>query len=464
MWNELFISYNGQSLFLELLSNYTRGAERSIIRILKIKETTFKNLFNHSHNPFLVTTLGEKITQIEKIAEFITTLTGTHDILFGRTEKDVINHFTFIKDFDLSSDKLGFLDATLRYNSFCNGYSITISDLFAYSIIITDILHLNDVEKVKHSNVFRWVFHLQSLSGLKEQIGRLKFYVYPPNEKLFLDLSFKKKQKDVKDDANPTATAITANPVPAKETTIDQAQIELNKAAAALRKAAKKEEKTQKSESQAETKTQDTINPDLIKDQNLSTSITTSTANPSQSSKKQKPTTTEKKEDNTSPISKLDIRVGRIISIVENTQSDKLYNEEIDIGGGEIRKIASGLKNKIPLESLKGQLVVVLCNLKPRELCGWMSHGMLLCANDSSGKIDFLRPPANSEPGDRVIIGEYELKPETELHNKKEKNAWFMTCEKMRINGDGVAVYEDSSNWATTKGVVSCSLKNSSIS
>lgn len=42
-------------------------------------------------------------------------------------------------------------------------------------------------------------------------------------------------------------------------------------------------------------------------------------------------------------IAKLDIRVGKIVSCEVNPASDKLYNEKIDIGNGEIRSIASGL-------------------------------------------------------------------------------------------------------------------------
>jgi|TARA_B110000285_G_C15067902_1_gene586224 methionyl-tRNA synthetase len=39
----------------------------------------------------------------------------------------------------------------------------------------------------------------------------------------------------------------------------------------------------------------------------------------------------------------LDIRVGKITKAWANPNSDKLYNEEIDMGNGEMRTIASGL-------------------------------------------------------------------------------------------------------------------------
>jgi glutamyl-tRNA synthetase len=39
----------------------------------------------------------------------------------------------------------------------------------------------------------------------------------------------------------------------------------------------------------------------------------------------------------------MDIRVGKIVDVVKNPNSENLYNEKIDIGNGEIREIASGL-------------------------------------------------------------------------------------------------------------------------
>lgn len=39
----------------------------------------------------------------------------------------------------------------------------------------------------------------------------------------------------------------------------------------------------------------------------------------------------------------MDFRVGRIVDVCVNPISEKLYNEKIDIGNGEIRDIASGL-------------------------------------------------------------------------------------------------------------------------
>ena len=63
-------------------------------------------------------------------------------------------------------------------------------------------------------------------------------------------------------------------------------------------------------------------------------------------------------------------------------ESEKLFCEEIDVGEGEPRLIASGLRPYMNAEDLDGRLVLVLCNLKERKLAGFPSHGMVLCASN----------------------------------------------------------------------------------
>lgn len=75
----------------------------------------------------------------------------------------------------------------------------------------------------------------------------------------------------------------------------------------------------------------------------------------------------------------MDFRVGKIIWVEKNPNSDKLYNEKVDIGS-EIREIGSGLQQCIPLEQMQDAMVVVIANLRPRKLADWNSHGMVLCA------------------------------------------------------------------------------------
>jgi len=116
--------------------------------------------------------------------------------------------------------------------------------------------------------------------------------------------------------------------------------------------------------------------------------------------------------ENIPDLSKMDIRVGKIVEVCKNPNSEKLYNEKVDIGNGEIREIASGLQKFLTLEQMQDAMVVVLCNLKPKKLADYMSHGMVLCAQPADGSVvEFLVPPEGSQPGDLITFEGYERKP-----------------------------------------------------
>lgn len=71
---------------------------------------------------------------------------------------------------------------------------------------------------------------------------------------------------------------------------------------------------------------------------------------------------------------------------------------------------------------MQGASVVVLANLKPRNMRGVKSCGMLLCASDSAHEnVELLVPPQGSGPGDRVWFGnedDLEQLPEPAPPNK----------------------------------------------
>ncbi|RWW34292.1 hypothetical protein GW17_00000938, partial [Ensete ventricosum] len=102
----------------------------------------------------------------------------------------------------------------------------------------------------------------------------------------------------------------------------------------------------------------------------------------------------------------LDIRVGRILKAWRHPEADSLYVEEVDVGEPEPRTICSGLVNYIPLEHLQDIKVVVLANLKPRNMRGIKSNGMLMAASDESHEnVELLIPPEGSIPGERIWFG-----------------------------------------------------------
>lgn len=59
-----------------------------------------------------------------------------------------------------------------------------------------------------------------------------------------------------------------------------------------------------------------------------------------------------------------------------------MYVEKIDLGEETgPRTIVSGLVNFVPIEQMQNRMVVILANLKPANLRGIASHGMVLCAS-----------------------------------------------------------------------------------
>lgn len=72
-----------------------------------------------------------------------------------------------------------------------------------------------------------------------------------------------------------------------------------------------------------------------------------------------------KTEEGPIDISRLDLRVGRIVEIQKHPDADALYLEKIDVGEPEPRTVVSGLVKHIPIEEMRNRLVIVFCNLKP---------------------------------------------------------------------------------------------------
>jgi methionine--tRNA ligase beta chain len=113
------------------------------------------------------------------------------------------------------------------------------------------------------------------------------------------------------------------------------------------------------------------------------------------------------------PITALDIRVGRIVKAWEHPDADKLFCELVDIGEDEPRQIASGLKPYMNVEDLEGRMVLVLANLKARNLAGFPSHGMVLCAsNEDHTEVKFVSPPVDAKIGERVTVPDFDFEGE----------------------------------------------------
>ncbi|HEX5149916.1 MAG TPA: methionine--tRNA ligase [Parafilimonas sp.] len=98
---------------------------------------------------------------------------------------------------------------------------------------------------------------------------------------------------------------------------------------------------------------------------------------------------------------KLDLRVGKITAAEKVEKADKLLKLEIDLGF-EKRTIVSGIALHFKAEEIVGKQVVVVANLAPRKMRGIESNGMILMAEDNSGKLHFVNPDNDINVGSMV--------------------------------------------------------------
>ena len=86
---------------------------------------------------------------------------------------------------------------------------------------------------------------------------------------------------------------------------------------------------------------------------------------------------------------KLSVRVGVIEKCEEVKKSKKLLVSQVRVGS-KVLQIVSGIKKSYSPEQMVGKQVCVLVNLKPAELAGIKSEGMLLCAENAEGELSLL--------------------------------------------------------------------------
>ena len=83
---------------------------------------------------------------------------------------------------------------------------------------------------------------------------------------------------------------------------------------------------------------------------------------------------------------KIELRVGEIIACEAVPKSNKLLKETVKFGD-EVRTIVSGIAKHYKPEEMVGKKVVFVTNLAPRKICGIMSEGMILAAEDENGTL-----------------------------------------------------------------------------
>ncbi|MHC4228273.1 MAG: methionine--tRNA ligase [Planctomycetota bacterium] len=98
---------------------------------------------------------------------------------------------------------------------------------------------------------------------------------------------------------------------------------------------------------------------------------------------------------------KIDLRIAKVAKAERVEGADKLLRLSLDVGGME-RSVLAGIATAYEPEELEGKLVVLLANLKPRQMRFGLSEGMILAAGEGGKDIFMLTPDTGAKPGQTV--------------------------------------------------------------
>ena len=177
--------------------------------------------------------------------------------------------------------------------------------------------------------------------------------------------------------------------------------------------------------------------------------------------------------------SQLELRVGQITKVWEHSTADRLWCEEVDIGEGEPRQIASGLRQVYTQQQMVGQRLVVVANLKPRTLMGFRSHGMVLCAvarpaeaDAPPSAIEFVVPPDGAQLGERVFVktavndeaAPGEMAAAVSPAQVKKRKLWEQIQPLLTVCADGTARFDGVAMECSTGALTAPTVRNGQIS
>jgi tRNA-binding protein len=101
---------------------------------------------------------------------------------------------------------------------------------------------------------------------------------------------------------------------------------------------------------------------------------------------------------------KIDLRIG-VVKEAYKIEGTGLLRLIIDLGNGDVRQIIAGIANWYQPEKLIGRKVVVVANLKPKKIRGYISQGMILAAGCEEGGVPsvlYPDPDIETKPGSKV--------------------------------------------------------------
>lgn len=99
---------------------------------------------------------------------------------------------------------------------------------------------------------------------------------------------------------------------------------------------------------------------------------------------------------------KVDLRIARVVAAEQVPEARKLLKLTLSLGGEERRQVFAGIKAAYEPEKLVGRLVVMVANLKPRQMKFGLSEGMVTAAGPGGADVFVLSVDEGAQPGQRV--------------------------------------------------------------
>lgn len=181
-------------------------------------------------------------------------------------------------------------------------------------------------------------------------------------------------------------------------------------------------------------------------------------------------TTATPKVELTDELLGMELKIGRVLSVEDHPESEKLYVETVECGEDEPRTICSGLAPFMAKDDILGKLVIVVANLKARNLGGVPSNGMLLAASDASHEnVELLSAPEGAVPGERVTWDGAENIAPHGVNKVAKKKIWegvqkdLKTDAKKGANWNGVPMMTSAGQCVSLANSKSASVVNASV-
>lgn len=99
---------------------------------------------------------------------------------------------------------------------------------------------------------------------------------------------------------------------------------------------------------------------------------------------------------------KVDLRVARVLSAEQVPEARKLLKLTLGLGGDHRKQVFAGIKAAYKPEDLVGRLVVMVANLKPRQMKFGLSEGMVCASGPGGEEVFLLSPDEGAKPGQRI--------------------------------------------------------------